>query len=277
MTMKNAIFGCGYVGSSVARRWHQDGHSVTATTTTPDKVEGLKALAQRVVVMRGSDEAAVRDLVRDQHVVLVCVAPTTASLLNPQGYEEVYLRSAKNLVAALKDDPAPRQIIYTSSCSIYGDRGGQPVDEETPIVPMNRMTEVLCETEQVLLSASGENVRVCVLRLGGIYGSGPDMAKRLRRIAGTKLPGSGENLVHRTHIDDIASGVEFARQTRLDGIYNLVNDAAVPIRGMLDNLCEEHALPKVGWDPSITNRTSVNARISNGKLKAAGYRLIHPE
>jgi nucleoside-diphosphate-sugar epimerase len=275
--MNSAILGCGYVGSCVARRWREDGHNVTVTTTTSEKTEQLKALAQQVVVMRGSDEAAVRAVVRDQQVVLICVAPTTASLLNPEGYEEIYLRSAKNLVAALKDDPAPKQIIHTSSCSIYGDRVGQQVDEGSPVAPMNRMTEILCETEQILLGASDENVRVCVLRLGGIYGSGPEMANRLRRIAGAKLPGNGENLVHRTHIDDIVSGVEFARQNQLDGIYNLVNDVAVPIRGMLDSMCEEYGLPKVVWDPSMSSRTSYNARVSNSKLKAAGYRLIHPE
>ncbi|NEP07825.1 MAG: NAD(P)-binding domain-containing protein, partial [Okeania sp. SIO4D6] len=40
--MKIAIIGCGYVGTKVAKLWSQNGHQVTVTTTTPEKVSELK-------------------------------------------------------------------------------------------------------------------------------------------------------------------------------------------------------------------------------------------
>lgn len=54
--MNVAIIGCGYVGKAVAHHWRQDlGLTVTATTTTPEKVPTLEKIAQRVVVVKGND------------------------------------------------------------------------------------------------------------------------------------------------------------------------------------------------------------------------------
>jgi len=40
-------------------------------------------------------------------------------------------------------------------------------------------TQILCETEQVLLSASSDDMSVCILRLGGIYGPRRELVKYL--------------------------------------------------------------------------------------------------
>jgi Trk K+ transport system NAD-binding subunit len=56
--MNVAIIGCGYVGSAIAHHWHHElGFNVTATTTTPERVATLEEVAQRVVVVKGDDQA----------------------------------------------------------------------------------------------------------------------------------------------------------------------------------------------------------------------------
>ena len=86
------------------------------------------------------------------------------------------MHTANNLVLALKHFPNVKQLIYTSSCAVYGNSNGAWVSEVSPVAPANRHGEILHETEQVLLSASSQDLKVCIFRLGAIYG--PDRSSR---------------------------------------------------------------------------------------------------
>lgn len=111
--------------------------------------------------------------------------------------------------------------------------------------------------------------------LEGLYGPGRQMSDRFGRFAGTTLPGTGNNFTNWSHLDDIVSAVEFALGHRLQGIYNQVNDDHLMIRELFDLVCERHGLPKIEWKPSIPKAQQYNARVSNQKVKAAGYQFIH--
>ena len=120
-------------------------------------------------------------------------------------------------------------------------------------------------------------VKICILRLGGIYGSGRELVKIFSRYAGTTRPGNGEDITNWIHLDDIVAAIEFVRSHQLAGIYNLVDDARLCSRELLARLFEKHNLPQVSWDASISGIRPYNARVSNQKIKDAGYQLIHPE
>lgn len=271
--MNIAIVGCGYVGKAIARYWRQElGVVVTATTTTQDRVAELSAIAQRVVVVKGNDPVGLQSVLQNQETVLLSVGAT-----NAQVYEETYLHTAQTLVSVLKQVPTVRQVIYTGSYSVYGDRDGVWVDESSPIAPATPNNQILAQTEQVLLSASSPNLNVCIFRLGGIYGPGRELVKIFGRVAGTTRPGNGSDVTNWVHLDDIVGAIEFARQHRLQGIYNLVNDAYLSSFELLDQVCEQHNLPKVIWDDSTKSVRPYNARVSNQKIKDAGYQLIYPK
>jgi len=271
--MNVAIIGCCYVGKTVARYWREElGLVVTVTTTTPSRFAEMEAIAQRVVVVKGNDAKGLESVIKNQDTVLLSVGAANANV-----YEETYLQTAKTLVEVLKKTPSVRQVIYTGSYAVYGDRDGAWVDEDTPVTPANANGQILCDTEQMLLSASGENLRVCILRLGGIHGPGRELVKIFGRVAGTTRPGNGDEPTNWIHLDDIVAAIEFARLHRLQGIYNLVDDAHLTSRELLDRVCEQHNLPKVSWDASLPKVRPYNALVSNQKLKEAGFNLIHPE
>ncbi len=271
--MNITIIGCGYVGSKVAKFWQQErDFIVTATTTTPERVAELETMAQRVVVVNGNDPEKLKSVLKNQDVVLLSVG---AKDLNT--YEESYLETARNLISVLKQIPSIQQLIYTSSCSVYGEQNGALVDEETQVAPTTPNGEILYKTEQELLSGSSEHLRVCILRLGGIYGPGRELVKIYSRIAGTTRPGNGEEPANWIHLDDIAPAIEFARRHRLQGIYNLVDNDDLTTREISDRVCEIHNLPKVTWDSSLNSKRPYNAKISNKKIKEAGYEFINPQ
>ncbi|HEY9849067.1 MAG TPA: SDR family oxidoreductase [Leptolyngbyaceae cyanobacterium] len=271
--MKVAIVGCGYVGYSVARYWHQElGFFVTATTTTPEKVSQLETIAQKVVVLRGNDSASLKSVLEDRDTVLLSVGAKNAN-----SYEETYLHTAETLVSVLKETPHIQQVIYTGTYSVYGDKNGEWVDESSPLTPANENGHILARTEEVLRSASNQNTKICILRLGGIYGPGRELVKIFDRASGKPRPGNGQDITNWIHLDDIVGAIEFARKHRLEGVYNLVDDAHLTSRELLDRVFTKHNLPNVIWDESQKSNRPYNAKVSNEKIKKAGYQLIHPQ
>jgi nucleoside-diphosphate-sugar epimerase len=273
MIMNIAIIGCGYVGYAVSNYWHSNNNLLlTATTTNPDRVPTLETVAQRVIVTLGNDIQTLKSVLKNQAVVLL-----TVGAKNADSYEETYIDTAKTLVSLLPQFPNIHQVIYTSSYSIYGDRNGVWVDEESPPAPANRNSQLLRKTEDILLSANNDNTRVCILRLGGIYGPGRELVKIFGRAAGTTRPGNGEDITNWIHLDDIVGAIEFARNHRLEGIYNLVDDSHLTSKQLLDNVMTNNNLANVIWDAANKNTRSYNAWVSNQKLKDAGYQFIHPQ
>jgi nucleoside-diphosphate-sugar epimerase len=271
--MNIAIIGCGYVGCAIAQYWQQNQNLiVTATTTTPERVAQLQKLADKVIVTQGNDQKKIVNVLENQDLVLLSVGAKGADL-----YESAYLDTAKTLVSALQQNSTVKQVIYTGSYSVYGDRNGDSVDEETPPIPKSRNGEILKETEDILLSVKSEKLSVCILRLGGIYGHGRELVKIFSRVPGTTRPGDGSDITNWIHLDDIVGAIEFVRQHPLAGIYNLVDDAHLPSKLLLDTLFAQHNLPKVIWDATVSSNRPYNTKVSNQKIKQAGYQLIHPQ
>ncbi|MGF1537874.1 MAG: NAD-dependent epimerase/dehydratase family protein [Elainellaceae cyanobacterium] len=267
---KATILGCGYVGQAVARRWRDQGLAVTATTTTPSRVSLLEPLAQQVALIKGSDRPALASLLQDQDLLLVSVGAPRAD-----AYRETYLETAAAL-AAVFPDTSITQVIYTGSYAVYGDRQGNWVTEADGVAPANEKGEILVKTEQTLLGLGTANRAACVLRLGGIYGPGRELVKIFGRAAGTTRPGAGEDASNWIHLDDIVAAIDFARQQRLTGLYNLVQDEPLTTKALLHHVMQTHNLDPVSWNADEPSDRPYNARVSNQKLKQAGYAFIHP-
>lgn len=264
------ILGCGYVGQAVARIW-QSKYALTVTTTRPDRVNQLSSLADRVQVVHSADDVSLRSLLSHTQILLVAVGAPNRTL-----YEPTYLGTAKALARILPDCSMVNQVIYTSSYAVYGDQDGAWVDETSPIDPANQNGEILAEAERILLGAAHESLQVCVFRLGGIYGPGRELLKIFRSAAGTTRPGTGSDWANWVHLEDIGGAIEIAATQRLNGLYNLVGDHPMQSKELLDRLCQAHQLEPIRWDSSQPSTRPYNARVSNEKLRLAGYQFRYP-
>ena len=272
--MKISIIGCGYVGSAIARLWQEKGHTVTVTTTTPDKVSNLSAIADRVVVTQGNDLGTLQEILTDRDVVLLCVGAKKRDRVT---YEQTYLQTAKNVVLAAQEISSLKQIIYTGTHAILGDRQGEWTNEECPIATVNENGEILAKAEEVVLSAQKENLSVCILRLAGIYGENRELIDIFRSWSGTTRLGKGENYANWVHLDDIVNALEFACDKQLAGIYHLSSDETLTRKEFFDRLFHTHNLPGIDWDNSTPTNRLLNLRLDNSKIKAAGFQLTHPQ
>jgi nucleoside-diphosphate-sugar epimerase len=271
--MKLAIIGCGYVGSAVARLWHAAGNEVTVTTTTTEKVGELQAIASKVVVLKEDDLSGLQQVVANQEIILLSVGSKQRT---PEIYRQAYLGTAQNLVMAIKASSGVKQLIYTSSYGIINDTSGNVIDETVEINPQDEFGEILAQTEQVLLDSSIENFKTCILRLTGIYGPGRELIRIFRQIAGTTRPGTGESYTNWVHLEDIVGAIAFAKDQQLQGTYHLNSDESMTSKEFFQRLFAAHNLPDVTWDSSQTSPRAYNMKLSNQKIKSAGFTLAHP-
>ncbi len=270
--MKITIIGCGYVGSAIAKFWHQADHHLTVTTTTPDKVEELSQFADQVAIVNGNDTNALQQVIQDRDVVLLSVGAK-----NRSNYQEAYLETAQNIVQVINNNSNVKQLIYTGSYAVLGDKQGVWTDETAEVAPANANGEILSKTEDILLSIESPQLNVCILRLAGIYGERRELIKIFQSYSGKTRPGKGEDYSNWIHLEDIINSIEIAREQQLTGIYNLACDEPLQAREFFQRLFDTHNLPPVIWDESTDSVRPYNARLSNEKIKAAGLKLIHPQ
>ncbi len=265
--MKIGIMGCGYVGQALASKWKQEGHYVSVTTRKPERVASLQAFANEIYLLNSQPLAT---FLSQQEALLISVAPDSSS-----DYATTYLQTARQVAEQVIKSPSLQQIFYTSSTSVYGDHQGEWVDEALPLVPTHEKTKILYEAEKILLNCPSNHLSVCILRLGEIYGPGREIEHRLRRMQHQSFAGKGDSYTNLIHLTDIIQALDFALRHCLHGIYNLCSDFHLPRRLFYDKVCQQEGLGPIRWDPSQDNFHVGNKRVSNQKIKQAGFTFTH--
>ena len=276
--MRITIVGSGYIGLALAQHMQaQGGIHLTLTTTSPDRLAELEPHADQVLVARADDPAALQAALADAEAAVFCLAPTGDRQVDAAGYRSTYRDGMATLQALLPALPQLRQIVYTGSCSVYGDAGGGWVDETTLVAPADEHGQILLESEALLADCRSSSRRVCVLRLGAIHGPGRELADRFARLAGSTRPGSGSHHCSWIHRDDVVGAVAAAVQDGWNEVVNLVDDQPWTVADLLDAVLQARGLDPVQWDPSRSQEASpADRRISNRRLHELDYQLRHP-
>lgn len=269
--MNIAIVGCGYLGSEIASIWRTRGFSVTATTRTPEKLEALAKVAQKGMILKGTDEMELAPLIAANEIILVTVAADRL-----ENYDSAYRDLAQLFRHLALEMDLPRQLIYTSSTSVYGDHHGRWVDEESDLLAKSEPGKILIETEEIYQSLAELGWQVCILRLAEIYGPERELSKRVRELEGRPLPGDGSQYTNMIHKADAAAAVDYALRHHLEDIYNVTDDDHPTRKELYDKVAHQFHLPPPQWDPSLPTIHAGNKRVSNHRIKSEGFALKHP-
>lgn len=276
--MKIAIVGAAYTGMAAARHLRKQGHTVSVTTTRPDRAKELQSVADRVLVMKGSDVAMMKELIAGADVVVLTMAGGLGvkdgkPYMDPVAYRDSYVGTAEGLAGALSAAPGLRQIVFCSSLNAFGDAHGvSPIDEATPPNAASPAAQVFIETENKLAALETGALRVCNYRTGTIYGPGREHRNELKNIAGKPIPFDGQSDAMLIHRDDVVRAIAFAIEKRLSGLYNLFNDITDNKERFFARVCAKEGLAPVTWLGVVKGPKGV----SNAKIKKAGFAFGDP-
>jgi len=276
--MRVAILGCGYVGLELARQLDGEVVGVRRSEAGLELVEAAGATAVRADVTDADALAPVPD-------VDAVVFAASSGGRGADAAREVYVDGLRTAVDHFcgRADP-PGRFVYTSSTGVYGDHGGDWVDESTPAEPTTEKTGVLAEAERVALERPVGDCVGTVARFAGLYG--PDRYRLERYLAGP-VTGGYLNMVHR---DDAAGAV---RHLLVEGgargeVVNVVDDEPVEKWTFADWLADqcgrdpppkrtvEERLADDDISATVERRLQTSKRVDNGRLRALGYDLAYP-
>lgn len=223
------------------------------------------------MMIKGNDQEELIPLIAENEVIVVTVGADS-----PEHYESAYLGTAQTMRYLALEMDLPRHLIYTSSTSVYGDHQGQWVDETSQLLAKGDTAKMLIDAEKTYASLNEVGWHVCILRLSEIYGPGRELSRRVKKLEGQVLAGTGEPYTNMIHVEDIASAMDYALKHHLEGIYNLSDDEHPTRKDFYLEICKKFNLPEVKWDPEHTALHSGNKRVSNHKIKAEGFAFLHP-
>ena len=275
---KVLILGLGHVGKALAKSLRSDGVAIVGTTTTPEKVEGLREFADEVHVVRGTDAQRVAEIAKDCDAVVVTVPPNVRQARNREEREATYHDA---LVASCQSAvKAHDRVLFLSSFSVYGDGGAgeSPIDESTPVGNVEEPSaRYYGQAEQLVLAKQ----QGCVLRLPDIYGAPGDMSfgervKLAHQIMGGKGPFSADARLYIIHFQDVVAASYHALSNGLSGVYNVCVNEGLPRTNaeVFDALAEREGVEKLEFLGQIKAPTR---KISADKLYATGWRPAHTD
>jgi len=273
-----AVLGCGYVGLELCRQLEADVVGVRRSDAGLRAIEAAGATAVEADVTDAGTLAAVPD-------VDAVVFAASSGGRGAETAREVYVGGQRAALDHFDERTAPpERYVYTSSTGVYGDHGGDWVDEETLLSPATEKTQVLAKAERVALEgAADRGIDGTVARFGGLYG--PDRYRLERYVEGPVTEGY-LNMVHR---DDAAGAVRFLLEADAarGEVVVVVDDEPVDKWTFADWLAEECNEPsppertveeRLEGDVSETvrRRLTTSKRCSNGKLRGLGYEFRFP-
>jgi nucleoside-diphosphate-sugar epimerase len=256
--MAKLIIGCGYLGSRVAALWLAQGHRVRALTR--GRVEELRGMGVEPVV---GDVRELLDLLtlEPADTVLYAVTPDRR---HGATAEAVWVEGLVNLISAMREWPTAPRLVFISSTSVYGQTGGEEVDEAAPTCPADDSGRVLARAEALLLAKWWPEA--VVLRFAGIYGPGR-LIRGQSLLKGESIPAEPDSWLNLIHVaDGAAAVVAAAERGRPGGVYNIADDHPVPRRDFYARLAELIGAPPPRFVPPVVS-DRVNRRVGNRKMR----------
>lgn len=277
------IFGCGYLGSAVARAAQGAGMRVEALTRNPEKAETLRAA--------GLTQVVVADLASDAwHGTIAAGADfvvNTVSSGGPESYRHSYVDGMRSILDWAGQGSVPAgTLLYTSSTSVYPQGGGVIVDEtaEAPGGTPNGM--IIRESEKLLdVAPAAVRIRHFILRLAGLYGPGRHHLLDQLRAGALTLNGSGEPRLNVAHRDDIVAAILACLQAPAEvtgGVFNVADLAPGTRNEVVRWLSEQIGRAAPGFDGTSTRRRAgapvPDRIISSAKIqRTLGWRPRYPD
>lgn len=277
--MRVLIIGCGYVGLPLGKALVAKEHEVYGVRRSTEGQAELEAAGIKPLIADVTQPETLAALPGPFDWVVNCVSSSKGGA---EVYRQVYLEGTKNLLQWLAANP-PKKYIHTSSTSVYGQTDGMPVKESAPTQPVNETSQVLVETEKLLLQAfRASQFPAVILRVAGIYGPGRGHLFQQYLKDEARIQGKGDRIINMIHLDDAVGVIMAALKGGKPGeIYNVVDDEPVMqihfFRWLSEALGKEMPPYATEEENAARKRGLTNKKVANRKLKMElGYQFVHP-
>lgn len=269
------IFGAGFSGKAYGQALAKRGLKVFGTTRSSDKSAALEASGMVPLIFDGEN------LNDDLHAAINQVSDIVISIAPDEAGDPVLIAACN----VIENAPHLQWMGYLSTVGVYGNHDGAWVDEMTPCKPVSkRSVQRVAAENQWLDFAQALDLPLAVLRLSGIYGPGRNGLKNIIEGTARRLIKPGQ-VFNRIHVADIAGSLDLLSDKREGGIYNVTDDMPCPPQDVVEYAAlvagvtppEPIDFETADLSPMARSFYGENKRVSNGKIKQAGYSFQYPD
>jgi uncharacterized protein (TIGR01777 family) len=285
--------GNGFIGREVTRQLLARGHKVTWLSHHPGKVTPPEGVGEAPLLFVPS---APGDLAisRSDAVVNLSGHPIASrwnrrvKQLIRQSRIELTLQVAESIARARRGGGGPTTLVNASACGIYGDRGDEILDEDTP-VGGDWLADLAVVWETAARTAELSGARVVRIRNGVVMGPEgvmPRMMTPMKLFLGGPT-GNGRQWVSWVHRRDLAA--LYVHAVECDQVEGALNGAAPdPLRMKELARALGRALHRPSWFPvplfvlkavlgEVAPYTLTSQRLNENKVLATGFEFGFPE
>jgi nucleoside-diphosphate-sugar epimerase len=264
-------FGHGYSAQALERLLLPQGWRIIGTTRSAAKAEAMRTRGIEALIWPGAD---VTDALTAASHLLMSASPDDGS--DP-------------VLAALQDQITARAdqfewAGYLSTTGVYGDHGGDWVDETAPLTPATRRGQARVVAEAAWQAIPG--LPLHIFRLAGIYGPGRGPFAKVRNGTARRIIKDGQ-VFSRTHVDDIAQvlAASIARPNP-SAIYNVCDDDPAPPQDVIAYAAQLLGLPvpeavpfeDAELTPMARSFYAESKKVRNDRIKDdLGVKLLFPD
>ena len=254
--------GHGFSARALAARLVPQGWRIVGTTRSPDKADAIADTGVEPVVWPGADLGA---LIAQSPNVLVSAGPDSAGDPVLNAVEDAVIRAAPDL----------RWVGYLSTTGVYGDHGGDWVDEDTPLTPSTKRGRARVTAEARWQAIP--DLPLHIFRLAGIYGPGRGPFAKVRAGTARRIIKPGQ-VFSRIHVEDIAQALELSLQRPDPGaVYNLCDDDPAPPQDVIAHAAALLGLPvppaipfdQADMTPMARSFYAESKKVRNDRIKQA--------
>jgi len=280
------IIGCGNVARRALPQWLQR-YEVTALVRTADPA--LAATGVRLIVGDLDKPKTLLRLTGTADLVVHAAPPPDS------GTRDIRTR---NLLAALGEhrgpsrasrksgEMLPQRVVYISTSGVYGDCGGDYVEESRPLAAITDRAHRRVDAEKQISRWCGDrDIALVILRVPGIYATDRLPLARLERGAPV-LVDEDDVYTNHIHADDLAAILTLAL-SRGEGAYNASDDSEMKMGAYFDLVADRMGMPR---PPRVTRAGALerisplmlsfmteSRRLVNRRIKSdLGIRLRYP-
>jgi dTDP-4-dehydrorhamnose reductase len=177
----------------------------------------------------------------------------------------------------------PLTIIYLSTLGVYGDRGGEWVDETRIPMPKHERSVARLRAEKAWAALAKDGRKtIHILRLAGIYGPRRNALVNLKNGTARRIV-KGDQVFNRIHVADISAAIAAAIAHDGGEVFNVADDEPAPPQDVIAYAAKlmgiapppEQAIEELS--PLARSFYEENKRASNRKLKEKlGVTLAFP-
>lgn len=232
--------GTGFIGRVLVQKLIDRGDEVVALARSDSGIAGLEAVGARVVRGDITDVASMREGMEGCDVVFHLAGWYKLGAADWWQAETINVGGTRKVLRLAHELGIPR-IVYASTLAIYGDTGGELVDEShqgsPPFLTEYDRTKWLAHYK-VALPMIEQGAPVIVVMPGGVYGPGDtsiigQMMEAFYKGQTPILPGPETTLTY-AHVEDVAEGFILAAEKGVPGESYILAGPAIPLGEMID-------------------------------------------